>query len=343
MSFAKLFTITTLSLFLWTCGGSGTNKKNFSITTDSDKNTIQLGEKIKLTLNNPKNIEVKSVSSQLNGQNVSESFILDSKLGEQKITAKISLEDTTEEASTTITVLNNEQPKIFSYKIINEYPHDIKSYTQGLEFHNGELYESIGQYGESKLRKINYKTGDILKNINLGNQYFAEGITILNDKLYQLTWRENTGFIYDITTLEKTGTFKYGKSKEGWGLCNDGTALYKSDGTDKIWTLDATNFTEQGYIQAFTNNGKIASLNELEWIDGKIYANIYQRNGVAIINPKNGAVEGVIDFSPLKEKVTQHPGLDVLNGIAFNSETNTIFVTGKDWDKLFEVEVFEQK
>lgn len=343
MSFAKLFTITTLSLFLWTCGGSGTNKKNFSITTDSDKNTIQLGKKIKLTLNNPKNIEVKSVSYQLNGQNVSESFIIDSKLGEQKITAKISLEDTTEEASTTITVLNNEQPKIFSYKIINEYPHDIKSYTQGLEFHNGELYESIGQYGESKLRKINYKTGDILKNINLGNQYFAEGITILNDKLYQLTWRENTGFIYDITTLEKTGTFKYGKSKEGWGLCNDGTALYKSDGTDKIWTLDATNFTEQGYIQAFTNNGKIASLNELEWIDGKIYANIYQRNGVAIINPKNGAVEGVIDFSPLKEKVTQHPGLDVLNGIAFNSETNTIFVTGKDWDKLFEVEVFEQK
>ena len=343
MSFAKLFTITTLSLFLWTCGGSGTNKKNFSITTDSDKNTIQLGKKIKLNLNNPKNLEVKSVSYQLNGQDVSESFIIDSKLGEQKITAKIILEDTSEEVSTTITVLNNEQPKIFSYKIINEYPHDIKSYTQGLEFHDGELYESIGQYGESKLRKINYKTGDILKNINLGNQYFAEGITILNDKLYQLTWRENTGFIYDITTLEKIGTFKYGKSKEGWGLCNDGTALYKSDGTDKIWTLDATNFTEQGYIQAFTNNGKIASLNELEWIDGKIYANIYQRNGVAIINPKNGAVDGVIDFSPLKEKVTQHPGLDVLNGIAFNTETNTIFVTGKDWDKLFEVEVFEQK
>ncbi|MEZ4802833.1 MAG: glutaminyl-peptide cyclotransferase [Gelidibacter sp.] len=340
MSFAKLFTLTTLSLFLWTCGGSDTDKNNFSITTNAEKNTIQLGETLKLSLKNPKNISVQSVSYQMNGKDISETFIVDSKLGEQTITAKVNYEDTSEEVSTTITVLNNEAPKIYAYKIINEYPHDITSYTQGLEFHNGELYESTGQYGESKLRKVDYKTAEVLKNLNLTNQYFGEGLTILNDKLYQLTWRENTGFIYDVNTLEKTGTFKYGKSKEGWGLCNDGTSLYKSDGTDKIYTLDAANLIEQEFMQVFTNNGKIASLNELEWIDGKIYANIYQRNGVAIINPKNGAVEGVIDFSPLKEKVTQHPELDVLNGIAYNPETKTIFVTGKDWDKLFEVEVF---
>ncbi len=340
MSFAKLFTITILSLFLWTCGGSDTNRNNFSIATNAEKNTIQLGKSLKLSLKNPKNISVQSVSYQMNGKDISESFVVDSKLGEHTITAKVNYEDTSEEVSTKITILNNAVPQIYKYKIINEYPHDIKSYTQGLEFHDGELYESSGQYGESKLRKVNYKTGEILKNINLTNQYFGEGLTILNDKLYQLTWRENTGFIYDVNTLEKTGTFKYGKSKEGWGLCNDGTSLYKSDGTDKIYTLDANNFTEQEFIQVYTNNGKIASLNELEWIDGKIYANIYQRNGVAIINPKNGAVEGVIDFSPLKEKVTQHPELDVLNGIAYNPETKTIFVTGKDWDKLFEVEVF---
>lgn len=343
MSIAKIFTITVLSLFLWTCGGSETNKNNFSITTNADKNTIQLGKTLQLSLKNPKNLNVQSVSYQLNGKDISESFVVGSKLGEQTITAKVNYEEASEDVSTTITVLNNEQPKIYSYKIINEYPHDINSYTQGLEFHNGELYESTGQYGKSKLRKVNYKTGEVLKNVDLTNQYFGEGLSILNDNLYQLTWQENTGFIYDVNSLEKTGTFKYGKSKEGWGLCNDGEFLYKSDGTEKIWTLDATNFTEKGYIQAYTNNGKIASLNELEWINGKIYANIYQRNGVAIINPKNGAVEGVIDFSPLKEKVTQHPKLDVLNGVAYNSETNTIFVTGKEWDKLFEVEVFEQK
>ncbi|HNU59882.1 MAG TPA: glutaminyl-peptide cyclotransferase, partial [Aquaticitalea sp.] len=193
-----------------------------------------------------------------------------------------------------------------------------------------------------KLRKVDYKTGEVLKNIDLTNQYFGEGLTILGDKLYQLTWRENTGFIYDVNTFEKTGSFKYGKSKEGWGLCNDGTSLYKSDGTDKIWTLDTNDFTEKDHIQVYTNNGKIPSLNELEWIDGKIFANIYQRNGVVIINPKSGAVEGVIDFSPLKEKVTQHRELDVLNGIAYNPNTKTIFVTGKDWDKLFEVEVYVQ-
>lgn len=343
MSFAKLFTITALSLFLWTCGGSDTNKNNFSIATNAEKNTIQLGKSIDLTLKNPKNLSVQSVSYQMNGKDIAESFVVDSKLGEQTITAKVNYDDTSEVVSTTITILNNEQPKIYSYKIINEYPHNIKSYTQGLEFHNGELYESTGQYGESKLLKVNYKTAEVLKSVNLTNQYFGEGLTILNEKLYQLTWRENTGFIYDVNTLERTGTFKYGKSKEGWGLCNDGTFLYKSDGTDKIYKLDASNFTEQGFIQVFTNNGKIASLNELEWIEGKIYANIYQRNGVAIINPSNGAVEGVIDFSPLKEKVTQHPELDVMNGIAYNPDTKTIFVTGKDWDKLFEVEVFEEK
>ncbi len=343
MSCVKLFTITVLSLFLWTCGGSDTKKNNFSIATNAEKNTIQLGKTLKLSLKNPKNLTVQSVSYQMNGNDISESFVVDSKLGTQTITANISYEDTSEEVSTTVIVMNNETPKIYSYRIINEYPHDINAYTQGLEFHNGELYESTGQYGASKLKKVNYKTAEVLKNVNLTDQYFGEGLTIMDDKLYQLTWQENTGFIYDVNTLEKTGTFKYGKSKEGWGLCNDGTSLYKSDGTDKIYTLDATNFTEQGFIQAYTNNGKIASLNELEWINGKIYANIYQRNGVAIINPTNGAVEGVIDFSPLKEKVTQHPKLDVLNGIAYNSETNTIFVTGKEWDKLFEVEVFEQK
>ncbi len=340
MSFSKLFIITTLSIFLSACGNSDSKKNNLSISTNADKNTIKLGDDLKLSLNNPKNLDIKSVTYQLNDKEIQDAFVVDSKLGEQTITAKVTFGDSTEDITTTIIVLNNEAPKIYSYKIVNEFPHDITSYTQGLEFYKGVLYESSGQYGESKLRKIDVSTGQVVTSIPLGDQYFAEGLTVLNDQLFQLTWRENTGFIYDIATLEKTGTFKYGQSKEGWGLCNDGNFLYKSDGTDKIWTLDPSNFTEQGYIQVYTNNGKIASLNELEWINGKIYANIYQRNGVAIINPKNGAVEGVIDFSPLKEMVTQHPDLDVLNGIAFNEETNTIFVTGKDWDKLFEVEVF---
>ncbi len=340
----KLFIIIALSITLMNCNGKpDPNKIYFSIETDAPKNTIALGKTLKLSLKNPENLEVKSVAYTINNQPIADTFTVDNiPLGEQTITAKVSYADTSQEVTTNIIVLNNQSPKIYGYKIVNTYPHDITSYTQGLEFYNGDLYESTGQYGESKLRKVDYKTAEVIKNINLPNQYFGEGLTILNNNIYQLTWQEGIGIVYDVNTFEKTSTFKYGKSKEGWGLCNDGKKLYKTDGTDKIWTLNPSTLTEEEFVQTYTNSGKIGSLNELEWVNGKIYANIYQRNGVAIINPTNGAVEGVVDFSPLKALVKQHQGLDVLNGIAYNPETKTLFVTGKRWDKMFEVEVFEQ-
>ncbi len=342
MSSTKLFIITVLSLALWSCGDNPNGKKSsFSITTDAKNNTITLGETLKLSIENPKNKTINGITYKIDSKEIDTDFnTKDIRLGEHTITATVTYDQSTEEASTKLTVLNNAAPKIYDYRILNEYPHDITSYTQGLEFHDGVLYESTGQYKKSKLRKVDYKTGEILKNINLGSQYFGEGLTILNNNIYQLTWKENIGFIYNVDTFEKTGSFNYGKSKEGWGLCNDGKVIYKSDGTNKIWKLNPTTLAEEDYVQVYTNTGKIDSLNELEYIEGKIYANIYQRNGVLIINPENGAVEGVIDFSPLQKLVKQHPNLDVLNGIAYNPATKTIFVTGKDWDKLFEVEVF---
>lgn len=342
MSSIKLIIITLLSLTLGSCGDNPNSKKsNFNLSTDAKNNTVALGETINLSIENPKNKKINAIAYKIDSTKIDENFnVKDLPLGIHTITATVSYDETLEETSTKLTILNNEAPKIYDYKIINEYPHDITSYTQGLEFHDGSLYESTGQYGTSKLRKVDYKTGEVLKNINLDKQYFGEGLTILNNNIYQLTWRENLGFIYDVESFEKTGSFNYNQSKEGWGLCNDGKIIFKTDGTNKIWKLNATTLAEEDYIQIYTNTGKIDRLNELEYIDGKIYANIYQRNGVLIINPENGAVEGVIDFSPLQKLVKQHPTLDVLNGIAYNPETNTIFVTGKDWDKLFEVEVF---
>lgn len=342
MSSLKLFIITVLTLSLGSCGDNPNGKKsNFSISTDAKNNTIALGQTIKLSIENPKNKTIHGISYRIDSTSIDENFnAKDLALGEHNVVATVTYDETTEKASTKLTILNNEAPKIYSYKILNEYPHDITSYTQGLEFHDGFLYESTGQYGTSKLRKVDYKTGEILKNINLDKQYFAEGITILNNQIYQLTWKENLGFIYDVDSFEKTGSFSYNQSKEGWGLCNDGQVIYKTDGTNRIWKLNPQTLAEENYIQVYTNTGKIDNLNELEYIEGKIYANIYQRNGVLIINPENGAVEGVIDFSPLQKLVKQHPSLDVLNGIAYNPSTKTIFVTGKDWDKLFEVEVF---
>jgi glutamine cyclotransferase len=343
MRVSKFFTITILFLSLNACDISPEQlKSDFSIITNTNNGAIKNDKTLNLSLANNKSHLVDSVIYKLNDKIVNNNvFLADKKLGKQTIKAIIYSKGNAIEKEENITILSSQVPIVYSFEIINEFPHDINAYTQGLEFYNGELFESTGQYGKSQLRKVNYKTGEILKQIELDKKYFGEGLSILNKKLYQLTWQEATGFIYDVDSFEKTGSFKYGSSKEGWGICNDGTTLFKSDGTEKIWTLNPNTLIEEGYIQAYHHKGKTVGLNELEFIDGKIYANRYQLNGVAIINPKNGAIEGVVDFSALKDKVTQHPKLDVLNGIAHNPETKTLFVTGKYWDKLFEVQIVQ--
>ncbi len=340
----KLLSVLLVSVLLVSCGSNSKQKKSdFSINLNTKEKEFNSKSALNLRIDNPKNHVIDSVKYSYNGEEVTDKLDLSTfKLGKQTIDATVFYEGEISIINKTITILNNVPPKVYTYKIINVFPHDITSYTQGLEFYKGELYESTGQRGESKLRKVNYKTGDIINNLDLAKEYFGEGLTILNDNIYLLTWQKGTGFIYDVNTFKKKSSFKYGKSKEGWGICNDGINLYKSDGTEKIWILDPETLEEKEYIQAYTNKGKVVGINELEWIDGKIYANRYQKNGVAVINAKNGAIEGVIDFSPLKEKVKQHSGLDVINGIAYNPETKTLFITGKRWDKLFEVEIVEK-
>ena len=265
------------------------------------------------------------------------------KLGNRSLEIKIYSGTTVYEVSKKITVLSSITPKLYTYRILEEYPHDTNAYTQGLEFKNDTLYESTGQYKNSSLRKTNYKTGEIYTKISLDDAYFGEGLTILNEKIYQLTWREKTGFIYDLNTLRKIGSFVYGRSSEGWGLCQDGESIYKSDGTQRIWRLNANTLNEEGFIEIYTNSSKIKSVNELEWVNGKIYANIYLRDAIAIVDPKNGAVEGVIDLTSLKNKVSvSNPKDEVLNGIAYNGEENTLYVTGKNWNKLFKIKIFEK-
>jgi glutamine cyclotransferase len=215
------------------------------------------------------------------------------------------------------------------------YPHDTTSFTEGLEFYKDELYESTGQMGASKLMKVDYKTGKILKSINLDDQYFGEGITILNDKIYQLTYKEKVGFIYDVNTFKLEKTFVNDKL-EGWGMTNDGKDIYLNDSSEKIWKMNALNQKTFDYINVYTGSNKVKAVNELEWIDGKIYGNIWQKDAIAIINPATGAVESVLDMKDLKKSVS-NKNADVLNGIAYNPKTKTIFVTGKNWDKLFEI------
>ena len=336
----KLLTLIGLSVLINACRTNP--KSNFSIQTNSVKNIISNSETLSIELLNPNNRDFDSIQLTLDAKKISTSVDLSTMpLGEKIIKAKVFYDNTFEVTVKKVTIVNAKAPKIYTYEIVNTYPHDITSYTQGLEFYKGALYESTGQYGESKLRKLDYKTGTVLKNVDLSSAYFGEGLSVLNDKIYQLTWKEGRGLVYDVKSFEQIETFNYGQSKEGWGLCNDGQKFYKSDGSEFLWLLNPITLAEEGSLQAYTNKGKLTNLNELEWVNGKIYANRYQKNGVAIINPQNGAIEAVIDFKALKTKVTKHQGLDVLNGMAYNPQTNTLFVTGKRWDKLFEVRIIE--
>ncbi len=349
MKLHNLLVLTAISLIFSNCkSGSDGDKDLFSIKIQNEKKTYQNVGDLNFSVENKKNMSVDSIVYFLNDDKLMTSKdikaenldLKDLKLGARKLTAKIYSDGKEFETYTLVTILSSTSPKLYTYKILETYPHDIGEYTQGLEFENDTLYESTGLYKQSSLRKTDYKTGEVLQKVKLADQYFGEGLTILNNKIYQLTWQENLGFIYNLKTLEQTGTFVYGKSREGWGLCHDtNNNIYKSDGTEKIWTLDPENLSEKNYIEIYTNTSKIKSVNELEWVEGKIYANVYQQGSVAIINPKNGAVEGVIDFTDLKDKVTQHDKLDVLNGIAYKGEPNILYITGKNWDKLFKVEV----
>jgi glutaminyl-peptide cyclotransferase len=243
--------------------------------------------------------------------------------------------------ATQIKRLPKQKAKVYNFNIVNTYPHDTTSYTQGLEFYGDSLYESTGQYKESDLRITNLLTGDTVKKIELPASQFAEGMTILNDKVYQLTWQSQMGYVYDLS-LNKVGDFKYNQSKEGWGLTNDGEYLYKSDGSSKIWKIDPITYEELGYIEVVSNDRVVSKINELEWIDGKLYANVYTTNLIMIINPKNGVVEAAINLNNITKEVVNYSENDnVLNGIAYDKKNKRLFITGKRWPKMFEIEIIK--
>jgi glutamine cyclotransferase len=226
---------------------------------------------------------------------------------------------------------------VFGYEIVNTYPHDREAFTQGLVFVGGTLYEGTGLYGRSSLRKVELETGQILQIVALSDEYFGEGITVLGDRIYQLTWKSRVGFVYDRETFELIQTFTY--PTEGWGITHDGTELIMSDGSATLHFLDPDTLEEIGQVQVRDGNYLVTQLNELEYIKGEVYANVWQTDRIARIDPETGQVTGWLELAGLLGPEDREQPVDVLNGIAYGAENDRLFVTGKLWPKLFEIEL----
>lgn len=231
----------------------------------------------------------------------------------------------------------------YAYDIVKTYPHDTSAFTQGLVIHSGFFYEGTGGYGDdshkSTLRKVEIDTGKVLQNHNLAPEYFGEGVTILGDKIFQLTWKEGKAFVYNLSDFRLLQEFNY--AGEGWGLTHDGTNLYQSDGTHVIRVVDPVTFKTTRTIVILDGNSKpIMKLNELEWVKGEIWANVYQTGWIVRIDPQSGKLLGRIDLNTMvDDEQKQNRIADVLNGIAYDEATDRVFVTGKQWRRLFEIKI----
>lgn len=350
MRFYTFLTLGLTTLLITSCSDT-----NYKFKLDTTKKTT-LGEKAAIKFEQLEGNQIDSVQLYVNNKRVNKnepSVIIntaDFGVGKHAVTALAFYPNKSKKLNNSIEVLAKKAPKVYSYKLLNTYPHDKEAYTQGLEYKNGYLYESTGRRGQSTLRKVEIKTGKVLQKIDLDAKYFGEGMTIFNNKIYWLTWQSRKGFIYDLETFKQLGSFDYNNSNEGWGLTHNDSELIKTDGTNKIWFLNPENLQEKRSIQVYTHDRALDKLNEIEYIDGKIFSNYWKTDGkgkatIAIINPNSGAVEGLIGLDDLRDVILKEQTLDqdeVLNGIAYDAENNRLFVTGKHWGKLFEIELIKQ-
>ncbi|MGJ1285309.1 glutaminyl-peptide cyclotransferase [Sphingobacterium spiritivorum] len=325
-----------------------TKKGKLEFVSPESGKVVILGQKVNLKLNFASaalDSVVYSVDGNIIGRKQdTSSLVVDSQnigLGNKNLTAKVYAEGKEDMAYSNVLIVP-ESAKQYGFEIINTFPHDTSAFTQGLEFADGIFYESTGRYGLSSLRKVEVNTGKVLKKLDLDSKYFGEGMTIFGNKIVLLTWENNMGLVFDKATFNQTGTFNYENSKEGWGLTNDGQRLIKSDGSNKLYFLNPETYKEEGSIGVYDENGAVEQLNELEYIDGKVYANVYQKDIIVIIDPKTGAVTGQINLVGMYTNPQRQSFDNELNGIAYDKAGKRLFLTGKKWNQLFEVKLVER-
>lgn len=333
---------------------SGKSRKPVSvISIQPNKKNYTFGEKVSLNVKTKvKNGEIENIQLYYKNQLIKETKELDfvvegielNSVGSNNFKVDASKTDGLKNSrSHSVSVISDIVPQKYTYKIVNNYPHSINHYTQGLEFFDGYLYEGTGENGSSGLFKTTIETGKEIKKTSLDKKYFGEGITILNNKIYQLTYRAQKGFVYRISDFALIDSFRY-SSKEGWGLTNDGTNLIMSDGSNLLTWLNPENFSVVKTIQVANNTGLVNYLNELEYIDETIYANIYTTDLIYQIDPKTGKVLSEINLTGLVDMYkNNNERIDYLNGIAYDKKNERLFVTGKLWPRLFEIKLIPSK
>lgn len=333
---------------------SSTDQDSISISPEAGA-TLKSGKTLAIQVHYPASIKTDSVIYLIDSVKVGgykDSTVLYLKtdsmtLGPRVLTAKIYHGAKKDEVTTNIVILPAKAPDAYTFKVIKVFPHDTSCYTEGLLYQDGFLYESGGgqskppageeALGQSSLRKVELNTGTVVKKTMVDPRVFAEGISIIGDKIIQLTWKEHIGYQYEKSTLKLQKTFINNVGVEGWGLCFDGQKLYMDDSTNRIWFLNKDTYLQMGFIDVYDDKGAVTSINELEFINGKIYANVWQTNNILVIDPKTGAVLQKIDLTGLYPQANRTANADVLNGIAYDAKDDRIFVTGKKWPNLYQV------
>jgi len=348
--------VIVILVVLWSCGTEDKKNESKSIEKEetkkeanffeifSNKNLFTCGDTIVLSLHyekKPDSVRVYLDGSFIGSLESFDKYVLNTKnlrTGYHQLMFINKYDNLEEEIdSYNFELLSDVIPIVSRVEVVDVFPHDKQAYTQGLFYEDGFLYEGTGQWGQSSLRKIKLKTYEIIQSYNLPDDIFGEGIVLYRDKIIQLTWQSRKAFVYDKNSFRLREKITY--ETEGWGITNYGDSLIMSDGSNVLYVVDPENFIVLDKIEVYDNKGKVTYLNELENINGLIYANVYQTDTIVVIDPKLGKVLKKIDCSGLLDENDKFPGIDVLNGIAYDKKTGKIFITGKNWPKLFEVKM----
>lgn len=346
--------IAAIALFTYSCKNN-TSDNITDITLSPESGTsYKAGDVVNVKVGYPATLKLDSIVYMLDSVKLASktdssaiTFKTDTMpLGVRVITAKVYQGGKSQDASNNIVLMAAKAPEEMTYTVVKKYPHDITAYTEGLLYQDGYLYESTGDTGHSELRKVDLQTGKVVQRQKIDAKYFGEGSAIVGDKIVMMTYRDKIGFVFDKNTFKLLKTFNNNVGVEGWGMANDGKKLYLDDSTNRIWFLDKNDYHQTGYIDVYDDKGPISEVNELEYIDGKLYSNVYTRDTILVINPKTGAVLQRVNMANLWPNSQRPDNFDytnnVLNGIAWDAKGKRLFVTGKRWPYVYEVKFIKK-